>query len=334
MGQEPEGAAHPQSVMIFRALQLGDMLCAVPALRALRRAWPDAHVALVGLPWASEFADRYDQYIDEFIAFPGHPDLPELTATRVEVEAFAAMMRGRAFDLAVQMHGAGSITNPIVASFGARRIGGFHPPEERAPGPLFIPCPEREPERVRLLMLAEQLGAPQTSDALEFPLRAADQAGASALRDAFRITRPYVCVHPGARAEGRRWPPARFAAVADALAAQGFAIAITGSETERGIACQVAGAMRHPASNIAGRTDLGTLAALLASSSLVICNDTGVSHLADALRVPSVVVFSGSDPGRWAPADRSLHRVVAAGCTDREVLCQANVLLRTEAVHA
>jgi ADP-heptose:LPS heptosyltransferase len=183
-------------------------------------------------------------------------------------------------------------------------------------------------------MLAEQLGAPQTSDALEFPLRAADQAGASALRDAFRITRPYVCVHPGARAEGRRWPPARFAAVADALAAQGFAIAITGSETERGIACQVAGAMRHPASNIAGRTDLGTLAALLASSSLVICNDTGVSHLADALRVPSVVVFSGSDPGRWAPSDRSLHRVVAAGCTDREVLCQANVLLRTEAVHA
>jgi acetyl esterase/lipase len=120
MGQEPEGAAHPQSVMIFRALQLGDMLCAVPALRALRRAWPDAHVALVGLPWASEFADRYDQYIDEFIAFAGHPDLPELTATRVEVEAFAAMMRGRAFDLAVQMHGAGSITNPIVASFGAR----------------------------------------------------------------------------------------------------------------------------------------------------------------------------------------------------------------------
>jgi ADP-heptose:LPS heptosyltransferase len=334
MGHEPEGTAFRQSVVVFRALQLGGMLSAVPALRALRRAWPDAHVALVGLPWASEFADRYGHYIDEFIAFAGHPDLPELTAARVEVDAFGAMMRGRAFDLAVQMHGAGSITNPIVESFGARRTAGFHPPEERAPGPLFIPCPEQEPERVRLLMLAEHLGAPQTSDALEFPLRAGDHVGAAALRDAFHIIRPYVCVHPGARAEGRRWPAARFAAVADALAAQGFAIAITGSETERGIAGQVAAAMHHPASNIAGRTDLGTMAALLASSSLVICNDTGVSHLADALRVPSVVVFSGSDAARWAPADRSLHRVVAAGCADRDVLCEANVLLRTEALHA
>jgi ADP-heptose:LPS heptosyltransferase len=104
----------------------------------------------------------------------------------------------------------------------------------------------------------------------------------------------------------------KFAAVADSLARKGLRVVITGTVDEQDVACAVTAAMSQPAINLAGQTTLGAAAALVSGARLVVTNDTGMSHIAAALRVPSVVVVLGSDPKRWAPLDRGRHRPVMA----------------------
>lgn len=303
----------PKSILVLRALQLGDMLCAVPALRALRRAAPRARIALVGLPWAAAFAARFDSYVDEFIEFPGYPGLPERAVDVRALPAFFESIQARRFELAVQLHGSGSHVNSVTALFGAERSAGFFMPGDPRPDPEgFVPYPRSGTEVERLLSLTEALGAPGDT-ALEFPLREDDQAqwrSLSARHDL--VPGGFVCVHPGARWPSRRWFPERFAAVADALASRGLSIVLTGSEAERPLTAAVAAAMRRrEAVDLAGRTSLGGLAALLSHAKLLVCNDTGVSHVAAALGVRSVVVATGSDVARWSPQDGGRHKVIS-----------------------
>lgn len=302
----PPGLAR---VVVLRALMLGDLLCATPALRALRAGLPQARITLVGLPWARELVSRLAS-VDEFVELPGWPGLPERTAApRAEQLAFLAAMRARRWHLAVQMHGSGAVVNPLLAAFGARLNAGFAAPGAPRPGAdrrRFIAWPEQGRETGRLLALTDALGLRRAGDALDFPLRPGDHERAAALLGPGR----WVLVHAGAQLPSRRWPAERFAAVADGLAAGGWRVALTGTEGERALVAAVAAAMRHPALELAGRSDLWTLGALVARAALVVCNDTGLSHVAAALGTPSVVVASGSDVARWAPADARRHRVL------------------------
>lgn len=308
-----------QRIAVFRALQLGDMLCAVPALRALRAAYPDSEIVLIGLPWARQFAARYSCYIDGFIAFPGHPALPERVCNFSAVPAFLRAVHVKKFDLAIQMHGNGTVTNALLSWFGAARVAGFHPPSESCPDPRSFFCyPDNGPELRRLLDLAVFLGGREPAELLEFPLYEADHQELAVLATDLQPG-GYVCIHAGSRADSRRWLPEYFAHTADALAAEGLPVVFTGTYRERGQVETISAMMKSTARNLAGRTTLGSLAALLAGARLLICNDTGVSHLATALSVPSVVVFTGSDPSRWAPLNRARHKSLVCPSPDQVV---------------
>ena len=305
-------AVSPRRIAVFRALQLGDLLCSVPALRALRSALPRAHITLIGLPWARTFAARYAELIDAFEVFPGAPGFPEQPEDESGLPAFVDAMRERRFDLAVQLHGSGGIANALVARFGARALAGFSQPGETPPHGAFVEWPDTLPEPERYNALMRAIGVDAPSAELSFPLTAEDVAEYESLiaRHGLHPER-LVLVHPGAQLPSRRWPPERFAAVADELAADGWQIAVTGTAGEVELTARVVGAMTQPARHLAGETSLGALAALVAHARLVVCNDTGLSHVAAAMHTRSVVVASGSDTRRWAPLDRDRHRVLA-----------------------
>jgi ADP-heptose:LPS heptosyltransferase len=320
---EPRLLTPPKRVAIFRALALGDLLCAVPTLRSLRQAWPVANFTLIGLPWAREFAARFSRYVDRFIEFPGWPGLPEREPQIDQIPAFLASTQREQYDLAIQLQGSGTIVNSLVALFGARQAAGFFPPSYYCPdGATFAPWPEKGLEVHRLLRLVDRLGLPRAGEWLEFPLNAGDRRRAAELIEQHRASNPYVIVHPGASAAERRWDAGHFAAVADRLAARGYEIVLTGVASERVLTGRVAAAMNHVVIDVSGQTDLGSLSALVDEAALVIANDTGISHLAAAVGTPSVIVSTGDNPARWAPTNAQLHRVL---CPARDTSVEAVV---------
>ncbi len=300
----------PQRIAVFRALQIGDMLVVVPALRALRRAYPRAHITLIGLPWARDFVERFG-YCDDLLEFPGYPGLPECEPDTRALADFYTAARARRFDLALQMHGSGRLTNALVLELGAQAVTGFRPAEARAPS-HFLPWQTHQSELRRYLDLMSAIGVPPQGEHLEFPVRPAEQhEAAELLKRHFPLAAaPYICLHAGARLPSRRWPAERFAAVADALARHGYTIVLTGAPEEAAVGIQVCEGMRRAAVNLIGKTSLGAFAALVRAARLLICNDTSASHVAAATRTPSVVISSAADVARWRPLDQSRHRVL------------------------
>jgi len=319
-------------VAVFRALQLGDMLCAVPALRALRAALPHAHIVLIGLPWAEQFTRRFHRYIDAFHAFPGHPAFPEQPADEEALQHFYRAMHAAQFDLALQLHGSGEISNGIVAQFGARQSAGYASDGSALlDGRRYFPYPDSGPESLRLLRLTTLLGAPQAGKHLEFPLDEDDwdELRRSGLA-AGLVAGSYFCVHPGARFRDKCWPPQHFARVADALAQEfGLQVVLTGSAKEADLTQAVASHMKSRVVDTASPLSIGAMAALMSGARLLLSNDTGVSHIAAGLRLKSVVVFNKADITRWAPLDSRLHRCIRDPGGERlnDVLEQARALL-------
>ncbi len=312
----------PRTVAIVRLRTgLGDLLCGVPALRALRARLPRAHVVLITYGEMAPVLARQREWVDELLPFPGWEGIPERPVDRAALPAFLAGARERRFDLALQAYGGRPAAHTIAQALGARRSAGFFVPGAVHPPDLahWLPYPGHLHEVDRHLALMGLIGAPAVDDgALEFPLSAQDDAEAAALG----LPADYVIVHPGATSPSRRWPAERFAAVADALAADGLEVVVTGTPEEAPLTDAVVRAMAAPARDLAGACGLGGFGAAVRDARLLVGSDTGATHVAAAVGTPSVTAFLSGDPARFGHAGRGPHAVarVPVGCNPCEHL--------------
>jgi ADP-heptose:LPS heptosyltransferase len=275
---------------VLRALGLGDLLTALPALRGLARAFPD-HRRVLAAPSVLEplvrLAGAGEEIVDEVVdTGPLAPLDPSLHGAAV----------------AVNLHGRGPQSHRVLLDAAPARLIAFAHPAvpESAEGP---PWAAGEHEVLGWCRLLQASGIPTDPSALDLPAPPVSApAGATV-------------VHPGAGAAEKRWPASRWAELAIAVSAVGHRVVVTGSAEEAGLAQEVATAAGLPQEAVlAGRTDLLGLASVVAGARQVLSGDTGIAHLATALGTPSVVLFGPVPPSAWGPPpDRPQHVALWSG---------------------
>lgn len=274
-------------VLVLRALGIGDLLVGVPALRGLRRAFPDERIVLAA-----------PRHLAELVELTGAVD------TLLPTPGLGALRWSGSPAVAVNLHGAGpeSVAD-LLTTRPAKLVTHRHPAFPELAGPSWSED-VHEVHRWCDLLAWHGISADPGDLGLARPDTPSPAPGA-------------VVVHPGAGFPSRRWPPDRFAEVARALAEACRRVVVTGSAAERELAETVAWQAKLPADAVlAGRLGLGRLAALVAEARLVISNDTGVGHLATAYGTPSVLLFGPTAPAGWGPpGDRPQHVALWAGET-------------------
>ncbi|WP_434743617.1 glycosyltransferase family 9 protein [Micromonospora sp. SH-82] len=277
-------------ILVLRALGVGDLATAVPALRGLRAAYPDRELALLAPAWLGPLVDLVGG-VDRLVPLDG-------------LDADVGWS-GPPPTVAVNLHGRGPRSHRLLADVGAARLVAFSCPQAgHTDGPEWDGT---EHEVRRWCRLLHWYGVP--ADPCDLALRRPVGAG---------VPDGTTVVHPGTKVEAKRWPAQRFAAVAAALGARGHRVVVTGSAAERDLAGWVTDrAGLPPGAVLAGRTDLAELAALVARARLVVSGDTGVAHLATGYGTPSVVLFGPESPQVWGPPPgRPWHRVVRGAGQD------------------
>lgn len=309
-GPVPPGWEDVRRVVAVRLDNVGDVIMLGPALRALRRTLPDAHVTLLGsnggsrvaplLPWVDGVMVERVVWQDAGGRLPLDPRREMALVERIAERRFDAALIFTSFSQspwppAYACYLAGvPVRAAQAADFGGSVL--TH----------VVPALPREAHQVdRNLHLLRGLGFEDAGHHLEVDVPAPARASADHLLGEVGLApdRPFVAMAAGASCAARRYPPGRFAEVGRLLADAGFPVVVVGSANEEELARPILEAnTARTVRSLVGRTDLAELAAVLARAALVVTNDSGPMHLADAVARPQVVLFSGTDlESQWRP---------------------------------
>jgi ADP-heptose:LPS heptosyltransferase len=294
-------------IAVLRGGGLGDLIFAIPAMAALKTAYPGATLTLLGSPVHEALTRATRSPVDDVQVLPFAEGVRPGREDPDELDRFFTRMRERRFDLAVQLHGGGRYSNPFLLRLGARHTVGTRT-ADAASLERTVPYLYYQHEPLRALEVAGFAGAfPVDLEARLLPAGGSDAALPAELDQS---ASPLVVLHPGATDPRRRWPPERFAELAAACAADGCRVVVVGDESERPLAEQVSELAGHPAvSSLAGALDMNGLVALLARSAVVVGNDSGPRHLAQALDIPTVGIFWAGNVINAGALGRSMHRI-------------------------
>jgi lipopolysaccharide heptosyltransferase II len=309
-----------ENILVLNRIHIGDCLFTTPALRALRAGFPRARI-VVTVPESNR---------DLFLANPSVDEiLPRPRRGLRAKQAFLRAVRERGFDLVISFQ-----ERTLFYALATRRSGAkmsvatlYWPTR-----PFYRRVGRRvfgEHEVEKYATLVEALGLPRPSTPPELHVCAEHAAAAERLlrekgwRDGERL----IGLNPGATQDRKRWPPERFAAVGDRLAADhGCRIAVFGGPGDRELAERVTREMAAPAVSLAGCLRLGETAAALRRCALVISNDTGPMHMAAALGVPVLALFGPTPPNQFGPLGP--HQTVLrarGGCPDCPPPCMHGI---------
>ncbi len=270
-------------VLTLRAAGIGDLLTAVPALRALAQGHSRKELTVAAPDWLHPLVGLIPG-VTRAVGIDGLMPRQDLSAC-----------------LVFNMHGRGPQSHQALLRANPRELVAFACPTVWECGPEWFIDPD-EPERARFCRLVQWVGIDADPDQLGIK------------RPHVQVPRGRVVLHVGGSDPERRWPPGHFAQLIPKL--HGHDLVVTGGPGDVVRAQQVAHEAQLPGDRVlAGRLDLAQFAALVAEARLLVTADTGAAHLAHAYGVASVVIFGPASTGQWGPPDSVPSTVVQAAGT-------------------
>lgn len=297
-------------VCVYRISTVGDAICALPAIFAIRRAHPDAKITLLTATGTKRTKSAIEellagaQWVDEIIVYQ-----PAEIATIRGRAALLERLRGCSFDLWIELPPvlAGmrvNLRNMLFARLSGARWGyGWRVATLRWSAQAQSECLSFPSEVDRLLALVGEMGARKPTPLFPLPLTARHRRSVDDLLASAGIPdRRLVAIAPCANTAPSRWPADRFAEVGNHLKRDGFAVLVVGGPGDAQTCEELARSIGSGACSAAGKISLLDSCELLRRCELLISADSGPQHLAAAVNTPCVSIFSSWQfPGQWYP---------------------------------
>ncbi len=297
-----------KNILITKPSSLGDIVLALPALRALRMSFPEAKISWLIRPEFAELIENHP-HLNEIITF----DRKLLGKAWFHRGAFGALMslirklRRNKFDVIFDFQGLFRTASLAWLSGCKTRFGMANAREFATifythKVPQSIECIHMVDYYLKIIRAA---GASDFGVEFVFPQNPGADESVGRLLESHGVQDNYAVLISGSAHQDKCWPPERFAQLADKISSQyNLSIVATGSASEAGIVEKIKEKANVTIASLAGQTSLSQLVALLKRATLVVSNDTGPGHVAAALGVPLVMMFGRANPIRLEPYKR------------------------------